>query len=144
MVRYNILNIKHFKTRTLFYIHLSPAENNKDIYDIEIYYIIKLNLNDPDKKEMSHNISDIREIIVSIKTGMCKVYRRLLNSKIPKKRKNNQCKVCTMQRHTHSANYKGCTIYKKTNTVNGKYRIRHIRLSLMSKFQTKLTKICWQ
>lgn len=114
----NIVNARHFKTKTpmsMFFVDLEPNPNNKDIYHIQYLLNAKITIEPPITK---------KEIVQCKK---CQMYGHTKSYcwheprcvKCGNNHESTSCgklkddpPTCALCNGNHPANYKGCTVYK--------------------------------
>jgi len=114
----NIMNIKNKQTKdplSLFFVDLEPQANNKEIFNLQFVGNTKITI------EASHKIRNIVQCqrcqAYGHSTTYCKKPYRCVkcggqhDSKDCTKPRHNPAK-CALCGEDHSANYKGCTVYK--------------------------------
>jgi hypothetical protein len=115
----NIVNIRHRLTKEplpLFFVDLEPNTNNKDIYDIQYLYNIKIRIEPPRTRrdivqctrcqDYGHSKSYCNRPFYCVKCG------QQHDSKSCTKPKDTPAS-CALCQGNHPANYKGCSIYKE-------------------------------
>ena len=122
----NIFNIRHRVNKyplSMFYVDLEPKDNNKEIYNLQYLHNMKINVEPPNKKN------------TIIQCTRCQLYGHSKTyctrpHKCVKCGGNHMTTVCQKSKETppkcalcsgeHTANYKGCTIYKDIQNARGK------------------------
>jgi hypothetical protein len=114
----NIVNIRHRLTKDplpLFFVDLEPNKNNKDIYDIQFLYNLKIRVEPPRTRR------DIVQCTRCQDYGHSKTYcnRPHYCVKCGQQHDSKTCSkpndtpaTCALCQGKHPANYKGCTVYK--------------------------------
>ena len=117
MCMQNMLQARTKKPLSLFAIELKLKENNKDIFEITSLLHCKISFERPHKKKSlpqcvnyqkyghTKNFCRLQPICVKCAGGHC-------TSKCPLKQNCNEVK-CALCGENHTANFKGCTVYKK-------------------------------
>lgn len=116
----NLWNIKHFKSKIplpMFFVDLKPANNNKQVYDLQYLLHHKIRIEPPHQKR------DIPQCSRCQRYGHTKKYCHLkprcvkctgdhATENCPRKERSDSVK-CVLCSGNHPANYKGCAVYKE-------------------------------
>ena len=98
----------------MFYVDLEPKENNKETYNLKYLNNMKINVEPPYKKIPPYSVQDVS--YGHSKTYCTRPYKCVkcggnhMTTEYQKPRETPaKCALCSGQ---HTANYKGCTVYK--------------------------------
>lgn len=122
----NILNIRHRVSKLplmMFYVDLEPSSNNKEIYNIEYIGNMKITIEPPHKKKTV--IQCLRCQLYGHSKAYCtRPYKCV---KCGGDHKSTDCKklkdtpaTCALCGGKHTANWKGCTVYRNLQSVKSK------------------------
>ena len=126
----HIFNIRHRVTKlplSLFYVDLEPKENNKDVYNLQYINNMKITVEPPNKR------STIIQCTRCQSYGHSKTYctRPYKCVKCGEDHMTADCRKtrdlpprCALCSGAHTANYKGCIIYKDLQLARDKRTIR--------------------
>jgi hypothetical protein len=139
----NIWNIQHSRTKAplpMFFIDLRPAVTNKTIYEVEYLLNLKIKSEPPNFKR------DITQCANCQRYGHTKRYCNLkphcvkcagyhLTTDCPRKERSPNVK-CVLCDGNHSANYRGCVVYKDLQKKKS--------LHLVKTISTRSSCSCWK
>lgn len=115
----SIFNIKHRETKNplgMFYVDLSPAENNKEIYDLQFLQHMRVTFEPPHQKRVIAQCSRCQRYEHTQKyctrQPRCVTCGKTHWTKECKKVKTSP-PTCVLCNGNHPANYKGCSVYKE-------------------------------
>lgn len=124
----NILNIRHRVSKQplmMFYVDLEPKPNNKEVYKIEFLNHMKISIEPPHKKKVTIQCTRCQSYGHS-KSYCTRPYNCVKcggghNSQDCRKPRNTPAK-CALCSRDHTANYKGCTVYRDLQNIRNKQR----------------------
>ena len=122
----SIINIRHWRTKEplpLFFVSLEPKDNNKEVYDLKVLLHTRIQVESPKPRP------DVLQCMRCQRFGHSKAYCTLAyvcvkcgdnhdNRECPKKPTDKpKCGLCGGD---HTANYRGCSVYKSLSLVSQK------------------------
>jgi hypothetical protein len=127
----NILNIRQRVNKyplSMFYVDLEPKKNNKEIYKLQYLNNIKINVEPPNKKNTIIQCTRC-QLYGHSKTYYKRPYKRVkcggnhMTTECQKSKETPaKCALCSGQ---HTANYKGCTVYRGLQNARSKLSNRN-------------------
>lgn len=122
----NVFNIRHRVNKhplSMFYVDLEPKDNNKEIYNLQYLNNMKINVEPPNRKNTiiqctrcqlyGHSKTYCTRPHKCVKCGGSHM---TIECQKPKETPP-KCALCSGE---HTANYKGCAIYKDIQNARGK------------------------